>query len=572
MPDETFNEKNKAGTREISKNPFGLKFDDNFDGRYRILEFIGCGGMACVYKAYFSLTDTIVALKLMRFDINTKSEADKRDCIQRFLQEGRIAQTLTHEGIIRIHHIDRTTWAVEGEEKEIYYLSMKFLEGHNLEDWRLQQETPVPVETVVDFGLQICNILSYPHSMNLIHRDIKPRNIMVCPANKLVLLDFGLVKPIDRLSKEKPHYLVGSLGYIPPEQLPGLCDEGICIATDVYPVGIILYELLRGNNPQLRIREINDYFKKKPSPDEFHPVHLFRDDVPEALDKVIRKAIQPKPSQRYQNAEIMHRDLAAISLPGRRFIPSFAKKRGEDRRKSRMVKTADESVDIGLTDDITIKMRRIEPGTFIMGAAGEHSSDTAMVRPVKVKISIPFLIGCFPVTQRLWEHVMSDNPSFYKNCPKCPVESVCWDDCLHFLEELNRLLQGWNFRLPTEAEWEYCCRAGERNIEIENLDEIAWHFNNSGIKTHPAGQKKPNQWMLYDMLGNVREWCMDWYGEYKEEEETDPRGPVSGAKRVLRGGAFSDYPELISPAARFRDWPFSEGYNDSGLRLVADAI
>jgi formylglycine-generating enzyme required for sulfatase activity len=183
-----------------------------------------------------------------------------------------------------------------------------------------------------------------------------------------------------------------------------------------------------------------------------------------------------------------------------------------------------------------MKLKRIEPGTFLMGSPEDEEDRYDDEKQHEVTIKEPFYMGVYPVTQGEWEMVMGNNPSNFKmevpegalcvddGCPNTlPVESVSWEDCQVFLKKLAEFegLPEGSFRLPTEEEWEYSCRAGAtdgpyaKRVSQEELDEVAWFYENSDNKTHPVGLKKPNNWGLYDMLGNVWEWCDDWYEPYK---------------------------------------------------------
>src|SRR4030042_3950101 len=155
------------------------------------------------------------------------------------------------------------------------------------------------------------------------------------------------------------------------------------------------------------------------------------------------------------------------------------------------------------------------------------------------------------VTQKQWSDLMSDNPSFFRNCgDDCPVEQVSWNDIQQLVWRLNQLEGAYRYRLPTEAEWEYACRAGKatalNNGEIQKLkcdldtglNAVAWFCGNSDHKTHPTAQKQANGWGLFDMPGNVSELCLDWYGEYPPTHMTDPPGPASGLDPVARGGGW----------------------------------
>ena len=188
---------------------------------------------------------------------------------------------------------------------------------------------------------------------------------------------------------------------------------------------------------------------------------------------------------------------------------------------------------------------QIPAGEFLMGSESEEAVDRE--QPVtRVRISQGFYLGKYEVTQGQWQAVMGSNPSFVKQCgPDCPVETVSWDDVQEFIRKLNAAMGEERYRLPTEAEWEYAARAGTSGDRYGNVDAIAWYVGdrgrgNSGRLTQPVGQKAPNAWGLHDMLGNVNEWVEDWYGDYPGGTVTDPRGPVSGSRRVARGGSWSD--------------------------------
>jgi formylglycine-generating enzyme required for sulfatase activity len=192
----------------------------------------------------------------------------------------------------------------------------------------------------------------------------------------------------------------------------------------------------------------------------------------------------------------------------------------------------------------------IAAGEFMMG--GNKYPDE---RPVhQVRISQAFEIGKYQVTQALWEAVMHGNPSRFKGA-NLPVETVSWDDAQEFITRLNAGNDDYDYRLPTEAEWEYACRAGTIGDYAGNLDEMGWYDENSGGRTHPVGEKKANDWGVYDMHGNVSEWCLDWYNKsyYANSPDVDPQGPASGTGRVFRGGG----------------WDIKAKYSRSALRAIA---
>jgi formylglycine-generating enzyme required for sulfatase activity len=187
------------------------------------------------------------------------------------------------------------------------------------------------------------------------------------------------------------------------------------------------------------------------------------------------------------------------------------------------------------TNSVGMKFVLIEPGTFLMGS----DTDTANEKPVhEVTLSKGFYLQTTEVTQAQWQAVMGNNPSFFKG-PDRPVENVSWDDVQKFPGKLNAMEKDTRYRLPTEAEWEYSCRAGGQEPDVApSLGEVAWSDANSVGETHPVGQKRPNAWGLYDMRGNMWEYVQDWYGGYSAERTVDPQGLPSGVDRVLRGGAW----------------------------------
>jgi formylglycine-generating enzyme required for sulfatase activity len=185
--------------------------------------------------------------------------------------------------------------------------------------------------------------------------------------------------------------------------------------------------------------------------------------------------------------------------------------------------------------------------------------------------------GAYVVTQEQWEAVMGNNPSYF-NGPKNPVEMVSWEDCQQFLGKLNAksAAGGGKFRLPSEAQWEYACRAGSTTRycfgdDESGLGEYGWYNGNSDGRTHPVGEKKPSAWGLYDMHGNVWEWCADWYDwdYYGNSTTDDPRGPATGSARVARGGTRDRPAWDCRSAGRGHDGPGERG---DGLGLRASLV
>jgi formylglycine-generating enzyme required for sulfatase activity len=218
-------------------------------------------------------------------------------------------------------------------------------------------------------------------------------------------------------------------------------------------------------------------------------------------------------------------------------------------------------------NDFGIEMVYVKGGTFQMGS-NDGDSDEKPVHTVTVS---DFYIGKYEVTQKQWREIMGNNPSNFKNCDNCPVEMVSWNDVQEFIKKLNQKT-GKNYRLPTEAEWEYAARGGSQSRGYKyagsnNIGEVAWYDDNSSSKTHAVGGKKPNELGIYDMSGNVYEWCSDWYGNYSAGSQRNPQGPTSGPLRLLRGGSWGLNARYCRVSNRLNVNP---GYriNYSGFRLA----
>ncbi len=248
-----------------------------------------------------------------------------------------------------------------------------------------------------------------------------------------------------------------------------------------------------------------------------------------------------------------------------------------------------------------LEMVWIQPGSFVMGSPEGETGRCWNEKQHRVTLTKGYWLGKYPVTQRQWQDLMGHNPShfvtgkvlkkegfftsavFMSDSSNCPVESISWEDAVAFCERLSKK-EGRHYRLPTEAEQEYACRAGTIGPYAGTGDpeSMGWHYGGTG--THPVGQKKANAWGLYDMHGNVAEWCSDWYDDYPDSDQVDPTGPISGrqyiwldgkwlnvhttGQRVVRGGSWRSYPQDCRSAARFAS---EHAHDFIGFRIVLDS-
>jgi formylglycine-generating enzyme required for sulfatase activity len=218
---------------------------------------------------------------------------------------------------------------------------------------------------------------------------------------------------------------------------------------------------------------------------------------------------------------------------------------------------------IDLGGGVGMELALIPAGTFVMGEGDEKH---------QVTLTKPFYMGKCEVTQEQWQALMDSNPSANKGA-KHPVDMVSWEDCQQFLAKLNGKLSGMKASLPTEAQWEYACRAGSTTRfccgdDETGLADYAWYFDNSGNHTHPVGVKKPNAWGLHDMHGNVSEWCNDRHGRYPSGPQVDPQGPLSIPYRALRGGGFHDLSPCVTSSLRCPFRVPSLRLNSTGFRVA----
>ena len=398
------------------------------------------------------------------------------------------------------------------------------------------------------------------------------------------LIDFGASKQIAVTDQKTLSHtaMTYSKGYAPTEQVEKEFGK-IGPWTDFYALGATLYRLLTLESPPSSSEIISYVYTHGADP------FSFPQSVSPSTQTLIRWLMNPAIDERPQtvndirsrlendaskeasvegstNGEAVYDDNAVLTddIVGRP-VSSYREETVYDYSASSRGRYYESVI-----DRLISNMVRVEGGTFTMGATSEQGSDAySDEKPAHQVTLSSFSIGKYEVTQEEWQAVMGSNPSNFKGA-KRPVESVSWEDCQEFIRKLNALT-GKQFRLPTEAEWEYAARGGNRSqgykyAGSDNLGSVAWFIANSSSQTHDVGQKSPNELGLYDMSGNVWEWCQDWYGSYSSSSQTNPAGPSSGSSHVLRGGSW-DYYGRCRSSDRGGDSPSYRDLN-LGLRLA----
>jgi len=529
---------------------------------YLLRRYLGSGGMGIVFAARDLSLDRDVALKVPGVILSHRVE-------ERFKTEIRAFKRLNHPNICSIY--DNSKW--EG----VLYYTMRFLEGGTLAD-RLAGAEAVSLAQVVDWVLTVARAMDYAHSMGVVHRDLKPANLMFDRNGRLHVTDFGLALLTDdpdatRISKLGDR--LGTLRYMAPEQVRGLPGwHGP--ASDIYSLGVIFYELLTGRRPfRGQGRKLEDkILAGRPA----RPSRL-RDGIPRELDQICLKAMERLIDDRYES---MHR-LAGV-------LSAYLGQAGQPPAPADPIVAESSGPQVIRHGRLGITMARIPAAEFVMGS---HEAEDERP-PRRVRIPAPFFVGVHPVTQAEYRAVVGTLPgSLFVGEDRRPVDSVSWLDAVIFCNLLSahdeldpyyriqgervRVEGGSGFRLLTEAEWEYAARGGGSGRFgvtdlAADLGRFAWFAENSANQTHEVGLKEPNGFGLHDMLGNVWEWCWDWYARdgYRQrlDGDDDRGGPPSGSERVLRGGCWNSDPQSLRCATRIAFTPTELPLYYFGFRLA----
>ena len=565
------------------------------DGQYKVEGLLGAGGFGVVYAVHnvLELTPKPLALKLLR----SEEREDKKG--ERWLKrEFALLREHAQEGLARVESL-----GVCGEHGP--YFTMERLEGRTLREW-LWEEGRLGVGEGVKVVCKLLETLERLHGKGVTHRDVKPENVFVTGGGRVVLLDLGLAKGE---SGRRGGETVTGRGQVPgtPHYMSPQRAEGGAASTvdDVYAASVVLFEVLTGESPFAISAGANAFgvaaaIRQGPR----CGVRELREEVPMAVGKALGWALEPVVEDRREGSRAEGlRELLEVGLRasenerkasswfGR--LLSWGKGEGEERGSARIKRTTGYKQALEqakalkgftfqgvkgrtgrflgvkgrtgrfLQETTGLVFRLIPGGSYLMGSPeGVGYGDERPQHEVRVE---PFLLCESPCTQGAWDRIAKGRIEDTRGWrgEELPIEGVKWNDVRRWCEKAG-------LRLPSEAEWEYACRAGSVGAYCfgaseEELLDYGWFEDNSGGRTNPVRGKKPNAWGLYDMHGNVLEWCEDdWEDDYRGAPAVGwPARKVAGAsERVFRGGCWDYSASSCRAAFRYR---FEPGLRDFDL-------
>ena len=594
------------------------------NGKYEIQRKLGQGGFGITYLALQRNLRRTVVIKEFFMDGHCTREGQTHQVMvatggdrslvdmfyDKFFKEACHIAQLEHPNIVSIIDVF--------EENSTAYYVMRYAPNGSLEA-KVNREGFLSEAEATRYILKVADALRFVHEHKMTHLDVKPDNILLSEKDEPWLVDFGLSKQYDYAGKATSFTPLGySNGYAPIEQyMPGGAGT-FSPDSDTYSLGATFYKLLTGVTPPnassvanegLPIQALKDKGVSQQTiyvifqamehlrKDRLHDMGSFirllseeqaqtkpqSEEETEVSTKMDTEDAQHSPEQertnKTENKRVITLVIVIATLVVCVAIVSLLKNTIQASPNEEVEYTKDSIVADEprakeakriVVNDISFKMIPVEGGTFTMGATSEMTEPFDEEKPTHQVTLSSYYISETEVTQALWKAVMGSNPSRFKG-DDLPVEKVSWNDCQSFISKLN-VLTGKNFRLPTEAEWEFAARGGNKSRHTQysgssRIDDVAWYDDNSSEKMHPVKTKQPNELGIYDMTGNVWEWCQDRYGRYSIYAQTNPTGAGSGSARVFRGGSWGDSPRYCRSSYRFNCTPEDSG-DYLGLRLA----
>ena len=581
---------------------------------YTIEKVLGQGGFGITYKVSANLKVDNVTIRthfaIKEFFMSEACERDEHNSIcysspvkdkveesrKDFLAEAQRLNkiSLEHPNIIHVNEVFEAN-------NTVYYV-MEYLDAGSLRDY-VRKQGALSEQEALAIMVPIMQAVEYLHQHKMSHLDVKPDNVMLKEDPETgetipVLIDFGLSKHYDKNGKPTSTVRVSGFsdGYAPVEQYTGIYF--FTPQADVYALAATLYYALVGKDPVIASEQTEEKILKN-----------LPKGISDSVKKTILSSMKMQKEERCPSVSIMLADLSASSVENAQSDQNenLTKKSNETqvikkthkkhsmriawsvagiiglvavvwmaimvfRNISDKSQSFNEELAIPVNGNVYVELVKVEAGSFNMGATLEMQEPYRNEKPVhRVTLTNNYYIGKYEVTQALWQAVMGSNPSQIKG-DNLPVETVNWNDCQGFISKLNAMT-GKRFRLPTEAEWEYAARGGKKSRGYQysgsnTLGDVAWYDGNSGFKTHAVGTKQPNELGIYDMAGNVLEWCQDRYGSYSSSPQTNPTRAVGGAGRVNRGGSFFDPARDCRTSFRSTLVTSDIRSDDLGFRLV----
>ena len=584
-------------------------------------KLLGRGGMAEVWYAENEIGKP-AAVKILNENLSYNQQI-----VERFHNEALVMVKLDHPNIRQVYGY--------GYLGNRHGIIMEYLEGQDLEEL-LKKGRHFTDEELRRWWNQTVDALNFTHAMGVVHRDIKPSNLFLDKRGNIKLLDFGISKIRESISMTQTGSMMGTLLYMSPEQVKD--PKRVDYRTDMYSLAMTFVHLLTGEAPydcnttsdfeiQLSIVTkpldlsglpekwrlfLEPYLEKEPDNRpklaEYNEIVSKPQVETTATREEIVGVIEPKQGsegtpvdksaptivavqeqESIQQEQVTNLDQEKVT-PLKKVAESVKTLVEEKLKIEEKPTEVEEPVEEPLpfvANGVTFNMLKVKGGEYTMGASSGDLFRNDQVknydadarddeRPVHGVSLTSFYMAETEVTQELWKAVMGTNlgwESRYGLGDNYPVYLVSWEKTQDFIKKLNEIT-GEQFRLPTEAEWEYAARGGKKADGCKyagsnELDKAGWFADNSGGSTHPVKQKLPNAVGLYDMSGNVWEWCHDKYGSYRRIKAYDPQGPSSGNDQVLRGGSWRDKANYCRVSSRSFFTPINS-YNGYGFRLALD--